>query len=150
MHRKGSTTTIELNGTRLCNGQVLGVHGGELDGVRELDGDDAEPAGADARGLAQRPVVVRGGVLHAGAHVHRFAAQDAPVAGHPRLGRRPRLPLVHHQPPPGAPRENRPGDLLRPQQLKKPRARRTTTDSFISLLRFSLTNRRFVNAPVLT
>jgi hypothetical protein len=29
--------------------QVLGVHGRELGGVRELHDDDAEPAGEDAR-----------------------------------------------------------------------------------------------------
>ena len=83
--------------------QVLVVHGGELGWVRELDGDDAEPAGADVGGLAARAVVVRGGLLQPRAHL--------------RLGGRPRLPLARHQRPPGAPHAHRPGTLLQPPQL---------------------------------
>lgn len=97
--------------------QVLAVHGGELGWVRELDGDDAEPAGADVGGLAARAVVVRGGLLQPRAHLRRVAAQDAPVGRHPRLGGRPRLPLARHQRPPGAPHAHRPSTLLQPPQL---------------------------------
>lgn len=76
---------------------VLGVQGRELGRRGELHGDDDEPAGADARGLAPRAVVLRRGILQPRAHLHRVAVQDAPVAGRHHLGRRPRLDLARHR-----------------------------------------------------
>jgi hypothetical protein len=99
--------------------EVLGVQGGQLGRGDELDGDDAQPARADGRGLAPRAVVLLGGLLQPHPHLHRVAVQDAPVAGHHHLAGPPRLHLARHQPPPGPPGARRPGTLLlQPRQLK--------------------------------
>lgn len=82
----------------LFHWQVLFVHAGELGRVCELNGDDVEPAAVDARGFAPRAVVVRGGLLQPRADIRHVAAEDAPVDGHPHLGRRRCLPLDHHEP----------------------------------------------------
>lgn len=92
--------------------QVLGVHGGELDGVPGVDADDAEPAGAHAGGLAPGPLVLRRRLLQPRAHLHRLAVQHAPLHRHRRLGRHRRLPLAHDQRPTRAPGKDHPFLLL--------------------------------------